>query len=62
MGAIHLYEKMLRISNNPSSETSGPVLLKFHVEPPWGRGMKDCYNDCGPLTKMAAMPIYGKNL
>ena len=34
--------KMLRISNDFSSGTSGPVLLKFHLEPPWGRGMKDC--------------------
>ena len=30
----------------------------------WGQGMKDCQNSCGPLTKMATMPIYmyGKNL
>ena len=28
---------MLIISNDFSSEASGPVLLKFHVEPPWGR-------------------------
>ena len=34
--------KMLRISKDFSSGASGPVLLKFHVEPPWGRGMKDC--------------------
>ena len=33
--------KML-ISNDFSSEASGPELLKFHVEPPWGRRMKDC--------------------
>ena len=35
-------EKMLIISNDFSSEASGPVLLKFHVEPPWGRRSKDC--------------------
>ena len=35
-------EKMLIISNDFSSEASGPVLLKFHVEPPWGRRTKDC--------------------
>ena len=34
-------EKMLIISNDFSSQASGQVLLKFHVEPPWGRGMKD---------------------
>ena len=27
--------KMLIISNDFSSEVSGPVLLKFHAEPPW---------------------------
>ena len=27
--------KMLRISNNFSSEASGPMLLKFHVKPPY---------------------------
>ena len=39
-----------------------PMLFKFHVEPPWGRGMKDCTNVPGPLTKMAVMPIYDKSL
>ena len=55
-------ENMLIISNDFSSEASGPVLLKFHVEPPWGRGTKYCLNGRGLLIKMAAMPIYGKNL
>ena len=39
---MHLYgphtlvwKKMLIISNGFSSEASGPVLLKFHAEPPW---------------------------
>ena len=60
-GPIHLYEKkILRISNEFSSEASGPVLLNFQVEPPWGRRTKDCYNSHGPFTKIAAMPIYGK--
>ena len=54
--------KMLIISNDFSSGASGPVLRKFHLEPSWGREMKDCKNGCGPLIKMAAMPIYGKNL
>ena len=35
-----------------SSEASGPMLLKFQVEPPWSRGRKDCKNGRGPLTKM----------
>ena len=54
--------KMLIISNDFSSEASGPMLFKFHVEPPWGRGTKDCKNGHDPLTKVAAMPIFGKNL
>ena len=35
-------EKMVIISNDFSSEASGPVLLKFHMAPPWGRGTKAC--------------------
>ena len=53
--------KMLRISND-FSKASGPMLLKFYVEPPKVGGLKDCKNGRGPLTKMAVMPIYGKNL
>ena len=29
-----VWEKMFRISNNFSSGASGPILLKFHMEPP----------------------------
>ena len=35
-----------------SSITTRPIEAKFHMEPPWD----------GRMTKMAAMPIYGKNL
>ena len=52
--------KMLRISSYFSSEAAN--VLKFHVEPPWGWGMKDCLNGCGLLTKKAAKPVYGKTL
>ena len=56
--APYIYiEKMLTISNDFSFEASGPVLLKFHAEPPWGRRTKDCYNGRGPVIKMADMPI-----
>ena len=34
--------------------------IKFHVEPPWDRGMKICSNGPGHVTKMFAMTIYGK--
>ena len=48
-------------------ETSSPLKpldqskAKFHVEPPWEGGTKVYINDPGHMTKMAAMPIYGKN-
>ena len=45
-----------------SSETPGPIKVKFHMEPPWDRGTKICSNGPGHITKMAVMPIYGKNL
>ena len=48
-------------SNIFSLETARSIGAKFHVEPPWGRGMKVCSNGPGHMTNMAAMPIYGKN-
>ena len=45
-----------------SSETAGPVKVKFHIEPPWDGGKKVCSTGLGHMTKLAAMPIYGKNL
>ena len=32
------------------------------MELPWDRGTKVCSNGPGHMTKMAAMPIYGRNL
>ena len=49
-------------SNIFSSETTLPIKAKFYVEPPWEGGMKVYINGQGHMTKMAAMPIYGKNL
>ena len=51
----------LTFSNDFSSVAAEPILLKFYMEPPLG-GTKDCFNGRGPLTKVAAMPIYGKSL
>ena len=34
----------------------------FYVEPPWEGATKVYINGPGHMTKMAAMPIYGKNL
>ena len=49
-------------SNVFSSETAWPIKAKFYVEPPWEGGTKVCINSPGHITKMAATPIYGKNL
>ena len=48
--------------NTFSSETALPIKAKFYVEPPWEGGTKLCIDGPGHMTKMAAMPIYGKNL
>ena len=45
-----------------SLETARLIEAKFHMEPPWTSGMKVFVNGLGRMTKMAAMPIYGKNL
>ena len=50
------------ISNDFSSETTGPIATKFHIQPPGPLGKKNCSNGLGHMTNMAAMPIYGKNL
>ena len=51
-----------QFSNVFSSETAWPIKAKFYVEPPWEGGTKVYINGPGHMTKMAAMPIYGKNL
>ena len=45
-----------------SSETALPIKAKFYVESPWEGGTKVYINGPGHMTKMAGMPIYGKNL
>ena len=47
--------------SNISSETTGPIKMKFHVDPPWDGGTKVCSTGTGHMTKMTAMPKYGKN-
>ena len=49
------------LSNMFFSETAWPIKAKFYVEPPWEVGKKAYINGTGHMTKMAAMPIYGKN-
>ena len=43
-------------------ETAWPIEAKFYVEPPWDGRMKVCTTGLRHMTKMAVMPIYGKNL
>ena len=45
-----------------SSETAWPIKAKLYVEPPWEGGTKVYINGPGHMTKVASMPIYGKNL
>ena len=58
---IDLGSRSLRF-NFFSLETTRLTEAKFHMVPPWDEGMKVCPNGTGRMTKMAAMPIYGKNL
>ena len=44
------------------SETAWPIKSKFYVKTSWEGGMRVYINGPGHITKMAAMPIYGKNL
>ena len=46
--------------SNIFSETAWPIKAKFYVEPPWVGGTKVCSRHPGHMTKMAAMPKYGK--
>ena len=57
-----MYVCVSTFSNIFSSETTGPIKAKFHMGPPWGGGTKVCSNDSDHMTKVAVMPIYGKNL
>ena len=45
-----------------SSETTEPIEAKFDMESPWDGGTKVCSNGPGHMTKIAAMPIYSRNL
>ena len=45
-----------------SSEIVCAIKAKLYVEPPWEGGTNVYINGLGHMTKMAAMPIYGKTL
>ena len=61
---IDLHPRSLRFTFSDffSLETSEPIKAKFHMQPPWDRGMKMYSHDLCYMASMAAMPIYGKNL
>ena len=61
-GTLSLNTTNQPFSNIFSTETAWPIKAKFYVEPPWEGGTKVYINGPGHMTKMAAMPIYGKNL
>ena len=45
------------------SETAWLIKVKFYLDPPWEGATFNVYiNGPGHMTKMAPMPIYGKNL
>ena len=52
----------LTFSNFFSWETAEPIEAKLYVDPPWDGGTKFYSNGRGHMTKMAALPIYGKNM
>ena len=43
-------------------ETARPIEAKFNVEPQWDGGTNICSNGPSHMIKMAAIPIYGKNI
>ena len=53
---------VVNILNIFSSETTGPIKVKFHMKHLWDEAMKICSTGPGPKTKMADMAIYGKYL
>ena len=53
--------QLIKTYNVVSSETTRPIELKFHMKSPYDRLTKIYTNCAGHMTKMATMPIYGKN-
>ena len=47
-------------SLNNFSGATGPIFVKFHMEPPWVGEMKVCSNGHNPSNKIATMPIFDK--
>ena len=58
-GNIHVYYH--NIQTFFSSETAWRIKAKFYVKHLWNGGINVYINYLVHMTKMAAMPIYGKN-
>ena len=57
---LYICSCILPLFSKIFSETALPIKAKFHVAPIWERGKKLYINCPGHMTKVAAMPIYGK--
>ena len=58
---VLILESHQYIKTKVFSETIGPIELKFHMKTPYNKLAKIYANWFGHMTKMADMPIYGKN-
>ena len=59
---VTLIECLSTFSNNFSSETAGPISIRFHMQHPDSMRIWDLLNGHGHMISMALMPIHGKNL
>ena len=57
-----IFDLSVKFSKDFSSETTGPISIKFHMQPLDRGGKKVLYISSRYMTKMVATPIYGKNL
>ena len=57
-----IYWSPVNILNIVFSETTQPIELKCHMKTAYDKLAKIDTNWSGHMTKMAAMPIYGKTL
>ena len=56
------FSKIVFSKQNKNNKNTRLFEAKFHMEPLWDIRMKICSNVPGHMTKMASMPIYGRNL
>ena len=62
LSSVCMYVCMLSTFSTSSSETTGPIKVKFHMKHLWDGTMKICSTGPDLMAKMADMAIYGKNL